>query len=167
VRYDLLLQPKEAGVPYDPAPVETLLTARGAAPAKPDGARTWRLKHGDVEVRPLKENGVIIATELKVGLSDKTELIRELVLEGVTLASEAGVKLVDPSLSKTLTANDEGLVADQYFRTARYAGEYMGVSEAVIASYGAEDPGMKAGTKVLLGIAAIIGAIIVLFEYVL
>ena len=56
---------------------------------------------------------------------------------------------------------------DQYFRTARYAGEYMGVSEAVIASYGAEEPGMKAGTKVLLGIAAFIGVIIVLFEYVL
>jgi hypothetical protein len=166
VRYDLLLQPKEPGTPYDPAPLETLLTARGAT-ARPDGARVWRLKHGDVDVLPLKENGVVIATELKVNLSDKTDLIREVVIEGLTLASEAGLRLVDPSLSKTLTLNDEGLVADQYFRTAKYAGEYMGVSTAVIASYGEEEPGMKAGTKVLLAIAAFFFAVWVFFELVL
>jgi hypothetical protein len=166
VRYDLLLQPKEVGAPYDPAPVDTLLTARGATP-RPDGSRIWRLKHGEVEVRPLKENGVPVATELKVGLSDKTELIRELVLEGIALANEAGVRLVDPALSKTLGPNDEGLVADQFFRTARYAGEYLGVSEAVIASYGAEEPGMKAGTKALLAIAAFLAALFFLMDRLL
>jgi hypothetical protein len=167
VRYDLLLQPKEIGAPYDPAPIETLLTARGAAAAGPDGSRVWRLKHGDVEVRPLKENGVVVATELKVTLSDKTELIRELVVEGVALAGEAGVRLVDPSLAKTVSLSDEASIAEQFLRTARYAGEYMGVSTAVIASYGTEDPGMKPGTKVLLGIAAFFVVIFLLVEYVL
>jgi hypothetical protein len=154
VRYELLLQPVEIGAPYDPAGLETLLTARGAK-EQPDGSRLWRLKHGDVEVRRLNENGRAVATELKVPLSDKTELIRELVVEAVQLAGEAGLKVVDPALSKTLTANDDGLVADQYFRTARYAGEYLGVSEAVLASYGAHEPeGLKPGTKVLLGLIA-------------
>ena len=154
MRYDVLLQPKEPGVPYDPAPVETLLTARGAKD-QPDGSKLWRLKNGEVEVRRLLENGVPMATELKVALSDKTELIREVVLEAVQLAADTGLRAVDPMLSKTLTANDDGLVADSYFRTARYAGEYLGVSSAVMASYGSQEPeGLKPGTKVMLGIAA-------------
>src|ERR1043166_7115953 len=123
VRYELLLQPVEPGTPYDPAPTEALLTARGAKD-QPDGSKLWRLKNGEVEARRVLENGVAIATELKIPLSDKTELIRELVHEVVILASEAGVRAVDPSLSKTLLANDDGLVADSFFRTARYAGEY-------------------------------------------
>lgn len=167
MKYDLLLQPKETGAPYDAAPIETLLTARGVPAAGPDGTRVWRLKHGDVEVRPLKENGVVVATELKVALSDKTELIRELVVEGVALAGEAGVRMVDPALSKTVSLSDEALIADQYLRTARYAGEYMGVSTAVIASYGTEEPGMKAGTKVLLGLAAFFVVLFLIVEYVL
>jgi hypothetical protein len=154
VKYDLLLQPKDVGAPYDPATVETLLTARGAKD-QPDGSKLWQLKHGEVEARRVLENGVAVATELKVVLSDKTELIRELVHEAVTLAQDAGVRAVDPSLSKTLNAGDDGLVADSYFRTARYAGEYLGVSSAVLASYGAAEPdGMKPGTKVLLGVGA-------------
>jgi hypothetical protein len=167
VRYDILLQAKEAGIPYDPAPVETLLTARGAQD-RPDGSKLWRLKHGEVEVRRLLENGVPMATELKVELTDKTELIRELVAEAVQLASEAGLRAVDPMLSRTLNPNDDGLVADSYLRTARYAGEYMGVSSAVIASYGASEPeGLKPGTKVLLGIAGFFFLLYVLFEKLL
>lgn len=167
VRYELLLQPKEVGAPYDPAPVEALLTARGAKD-QPDGSRLWRLKHGEVETRRLLENGVPIATELKVELSDKTELVRELVGEAVTLANEAGVRVVDPQLSKTLAATDDGLVADSYFRTARYAGEYLGVSSAVMASWGQAEPeGLKPGTKVLLGIAAFFVVLYLFVEKVL
>src|SRR5436190_1851816 len=81
--------------------------------------KLWRLKHGEVEVRRLLENGVPIATELKIPLSEKTELVRELVAEVVTLATEAGIRAVDPALSKTLLANDDGLVADSFFRTSR------------------------------------------------
>ena len=167
MRYDILLQPKEPGTPYDPAPVETLLTARGAKD-QPDGSKLWRLKNGEVEARRLLENGVPMATELKVELTDKTDLIRELVHEAVQLANDAGVRAVDPSLSKTLTASDDGLVADSYFRTARYAGEYLGVSTAVMASYGTGEPeGLKPGTKVLLGIAGFFFVMYLLFEKIL
>lgn len=162
MRYELLLQSREVGAPFDPAPIDALLTARGAKD-QPDGSRLWRLKHGDVEVRRLLENGVPIAFELKIDLSDKTDLVRELLLEAVQLATDADARAVDPNLAKTLTANDEGLVADSFFRTAKYAGEYAGVSSAVMASYGSAEPeGMKKGTRLLL-----IGAGVVVFLYLL
>lgn len=167
MRYELLLQPKDVGAPYDAAPIEALLTARGAKD-QPDGSKIWRLKNGDVEVRRLLENGVPMATELKVELTDKTELIRELVAEVVQLANDAGVRAVDPALSKTLHGNDDGLVADSYLRAARYAGEYLGVSSAVLASYGSAEPeGMKPGTKVMLGIGAFFFVVYIVLEKIL
>lgn len=155
MRYELLVQPLEPGTPWDPANFDKLLHEKGAFP-NPDGSRTWRLKSGEVQVRLLIEGGQPIATELRVELSDRLELIRELVIEGVALSTDAGARLVDPQLAKTLIASDEGRVADQYFRTAQYAGQYAGVSTAVLASYGTaeKDEGMKAGTKVLLAIVA-------------
>ena len=154
MRYELLIQPKEPGAAYDPATLDQVLHQRGVT-ALPDGSRNWRLKGGDVEVRTLIEGGKPIATELKVPLSDRLDLIRELVVEGVALAEGQGLRVVDPQLAKSITLNDEGLVADQYFRTAQYAGRYAGVSEAVIASFGAAEPeGLKPGVKVLLAIIA-------------
>jgi hypothetical protein len=141
------------GTPYDSARVDALLSERGAT-ARPDGMRIWRLKSGDVEVGELREGGQVVATELRVPLSDKLDLIREAVEEGATLAQAAEVRLIDPQLGRSLTANDSGAVADQFLRTARYAGEMMGLSEALAASYAAPPEGMPAGLKVLLGIAA-------------
>lgn len=165
MRYELLVQPQEAGAPWDPANFDKLLHEKGAF-ANPDGTRTWRLKSGDVQVRLLVEGGKPVATELRLELSDRLDLVRELVVEGVALAEAAEARLIDPQLSKTLTINDEGLVADQYLRTAQYAGQYAGVSTAVIASYGsagAED-GLKPGTKVLLAIIAFFTVVYLIVE---
>lgn len=129
--------------------MDTLLQEKGAL-ARPDGQRVWRLKGGDVEVGELREGGQLIATELRIPLSDRLDLAREVVEEGAALASEAGVRLVDPQLGRALSANDAAAVADQFLRTARYAGEMMGVSEAVAASYAPPPEGMPAGLKVLL-----------------
>jgi hypothetical protein len=139
------------GAPYDSARVDALLTERGAT-ARPDGMRVWRLKHGDIEVGQLRENGQVVATELRVPLSDKLDLVREAVEEGATLAQAAEVRLVDPQLGRPVSGNDSGAVADQFLRTARYAGEMMGLSEAVAASYAAQPEGFPVGAKVLLGI---------------
>jgi hypothetical protein len=147
------------GAPYDSARVDALLLERGAF-ARPDGQRIWRLKSGDVEVGELREGGQLIATELRVPLSDKLELVREVVEEGATLAAAAEVRLIDPQLGRHLSANDSGAVADQFLRTARYAGEMMGVSEAVAASYAAPPEGIPTGFKVL---AAIIGGLVLLY----
>ncbi len=157
MRYELLLQ-AEAGVPYDPSRVDAALATRGAV--EKNGVRTWRLESVEVEVRPLVEGGRLIATELRLPLSAKLDGVRELVVEGCELAAEAGVKLFDPQLAKVLTPADEGLVSDQFLRNARWAGEYLGVSEAVDQSFAPVETGLKPGTKVMLGV---IGFIVVLY----
>jgi hypothetical protein len=160
----LLLLPREPTVPFDPAPLEAALSARGLTGA-PEGGRRWRLKSGEVELRPMREAGKPVGAELHVPLSDKLELIREAVVEGVVLAEQAGLRLVDPQLGKVLAASDEGLVADQYFKTAKYAGEMLGVSEALYASIPPPQEGLKPGTKVLLGIIGFITLLAIVLEY--
>ncbi|MBI3182582.1 MAG: hypothetical protein HYZ28_10645 [Myxococcales bacterium] len=158
MRYELLLQAPELGAPYDAARVDSLLASRGAAAEA--GGRLWKLKHGEVEVRPLVEAGRLIATELRAPMSASADLARELVLEGCVLAAEAGARLFDPQLGKVLAPADEGLVADQFLRTARYAGQYAGVPEAIDAGFAGPEPGrLKAGTKVLLGIAGFLAVL--------
>lgn len=159
MRYELLLQTGQAGVPVDPAKVDAALSRRSLG-VRGDGVRLWHLEAGDLEIVPLIEGGVLVATSLGVPLSDKLELIRAAVVEGAALASEAELKLYDPQLSRTLGAQDEGLVADQFLRTARYAGEMMGVPEAVYASFPPPEQGLKSGTRVLLGI---VGFLVVLY----
>lgn len=114
-----------------------------------------------MEVGELREGGQLLATELRIPLSDKTEFVREVVEEGASLAAAAEVRLVDPQLGRALTASDGGAVADQYLRTARYAGEMMGVSEAVAASYAPSPEGIPAGLKVL---ALIAGGLFLLYQ---
>lgn len=140
------------GAPYDAARVDALLAERGVV-ARPDGGRTWRLKSGELDVGVLREGGQVLATELRVMLSDRTELMREVVAEGAALAAQAEVRLVDPQLGRALSASDAELVAEQYLRTARYAGEMMGLTEAVAASFPDPTPtGFRPTTKVILGI---------------
>ncbi|MHB8878079.1 MAG: hypothetical protein ACYC8T_30650 [Myxococcaceae bacterium] len=166
MRYELLLQAKEPGAPYDPSPVDQALAARGVVQT-PEGLR-WRLKAGEVEVRLLIEGGRSVATELRVPLSEKLDLVRELVVEGAAVAAQAGALLFDPQLTKGLSANDEGLVAEQFLRTAKYAGEMMGLPEAVGASYSGDDPtALKPGTKVLLGLVGLLVALYLLVDVIL
>jgi len=134
MKYELIYQASEAGQPFDPAAVEQQLAARGAA-QRPDGAWVWKLPPGEVELFRVLENGACVGVDLKVPLTEKTELVRAAVSEGALLAVAAGVRLVDPHLNKTLGPLDGELVADEYLRTARYAGEYLGVPEAVHASF--------------------------------
>jgi len=160
-----LLQSPIARAAYDPAPVDRALAARGSVEA--GGARVWRLKSAEVEVRGLVEGGALIATELRLPLSAKIDGARELVIEACALAAEAGVKVFDPQLAKELTPADEGLVADQFLRTSRWAGEYLGVSEAVEASFAPEPTGLKPGTKVLLGVIAFVVLLVLVADRLL
>jgi hypothetical protein len=140
------------GTPYDSTRVDALLAEKGVK-ARPDGQRIWRLKAGDVEVGEVREGGQLIATELRLTLSDKTDVARELVEEAAVLATSAEVRLIDPQLGRALTANDSGAVADQFLRTARYAGEMMGISEAVAASYAPPPEVVPRGVKIFVAIA--------------
>jgi len=103
----------------------------------------------------LREGGQVVATELRVTLSERTELMREAVTEAAELAAQAEVRLVDPQLGRGLSATDAETVAEQYLRTARYAGEMMGLTEAVAASFPDPTPtGFRPTTKVVLGLLA-------------
>ena len=142
------------GTPYDSARVDALLAEKGV-PVRPDGGRTWRLKDGEIQVGELREGGQVVATELRVPLSDRSDLMREVVTEGAELARLAEVRLVDPQLGRALSALDAESVAEQYQRTARYAGEMMGVTEAVGASFPAPSTEtFRPTTKVVFGIIA-------------
>ncbi|MBX5482309.1 MAG: hypothetical protein IRZ16_10810 [Myxococcaceae bacterium] len=158
MRYELLLQTSQAGLPYEVAKVDAALAARGVTD-RGDGFRVWKLKAGEVEVRAVVEGGTTVATELRVPLSDKLDLIRELVQQGAALAEEAGARLYDPQLSRTLGAQDDGVVANSFLATARYAGEMMGVPEAVFASFGPPETGLKPGTKVALGLIGLVAVV--------
>jgi hypothetical protein len=141
----------DPGTPFDSARVDALLDARGAT-ALPGGGRRWKLEHGEVELHPLREGGEWVATEVRVSLSDRTDLIREVVSRATELASEAGVGLVDPQLGRALSHNDEGPVTEKYERTARYAGEMLGVASAMPLP-SAESEGFQPTTRFILAVA--------------
>ncbi|WP_083680713.1 hypothetical protein [Archangium sp. Cb G35] len=150
MRYDLLLQSMVPGTPFDSARVDALLEARGAK-AQPGGGRTWLLENGAVEVHPLREGGQWVATEVRIPLEHQSELVREVVSKGAELAREAEVRLFDPQLGRELNAHDDGVVADQYERTARYAGEMLGVGSAMPIDTSTSE-GFQPTTKFVLGV---------------
>jgi len=158
VRYDLLLQSLEPGTPFDGARLDSLLEARGAT-VLPGGGRAWKLDNGTVELHPLREGGQWVATEVRVPLADHTELIREVVVQAADLASEAQARLFDPQLGRALSRSDESAVADQYERTARYAGEMLGLASAMPMP-SAEPQGFQPTTRFFV---AVIGAFLLLY----
>jgi hypothetical protein len=149
MRYELLVQTGDPNAPYDPSKVDAALELRGAQ-VSPDGTRLWRLEAGELEVRTLIEGGVPRATVIRVPLQENLALVGSAVREGAALAREVGAQLFDPQLTRPLSEVDEGLVTDQYLRTARYAGEMLGVSGAVGLSFSAPAEGLPPGMKVLL-----------------
>lgn len=154
MRYELLLQTAVPGAPYPASAVDEALRAHGVE-ARPDGVRVWKLKAGDVEVAPLMEAGQQVACELRIPLSDRDDLVREVLVEARALANESGTALHDPQLMKHVGAGDEPRIVEQYAATARYAGEMMGVPEAVAASFDVPDRGLKPGTKILLALVGL------------
>ena len=60
----------------------------------------------------------------------------------------------DPQLLRRVTTADEAAIEAQYLRTARWAGEMMGLPEAVAASFAPPKEGLSTETKLLLGLGA-------------
>lgn len=139
------------GTPFDSSRVDALLDARGAK-AQPGGGRAWQLESGVVEVHPLREGGQWVATEVRVPLSDRTDLVREVVSQVVGLAKEAEVRVFDPQLGRALSGMDEIPVADQYERTARYAAEMLGVVDAMPVSTATQSQGFQPTSRFFFGV---------------
>ncbi|NTX00812.1 hypothetical protein HUA74_01825 [Myxococcus sp. CA051A] len=144
------------GMPYEAARVDGLLSQKRVT-VRPDGNRLWHFQHGDVEVGVLREGGRVVATELRIPLAERSDLVREVVAEAAQLASKAGARLVDPQLGRSLVASDEGVVADQYMRTVRYAGGASGMSSETMGASSSYTPlttegprGFQPGAKFFL-----------------
>ncbi|HEX8825289.1 MAG TPA: hypothetical protein VF794_35575 [Archangium sp.] len=101
-----------------------------------------------------------MATEVRVPLSDRTDLVREVVVQVGELAKEAEVRLFDPQLGRALSALDGSAVAEQYERTARYAGEMLGLAGAMPISTATESQGFQPTSKFFFGV---IGVFVLLY----
>lgn len=163
MRYELLLQSRVPGEPFDAARVEAAFATR-TFHQRSDGERRWRLQRGDVELRPLVEGGQRIATELRIPLGGDGEFVRDVVTEAAAIARESETRLFDPQLAREVGEGDGAAVADQYLRTARYAGEMAGVSEAIGVGMPATEDGLKPGTKVFLGLIGFFAVVFALLE---
>jgi hypothetical protein len=163
MHYDFLIQSMTAGVEYDPAPAENAFDGKGAK-LQPTGVRSLRLKGGDVEVMRLSEGGKILATEIRVPISDKPDLARETFVEVMDVASKLGLRVVDPQLARSVVLNDEAAIVSAFMRQANFAGNYSGVSAAVPANFGELEPGMKPGMKLAVVIGAVAFALYVLIN---
>jgi len=151
--YDFLWQPATTGMPLPLDAIEAALAERGAT-RRGDGAWLWRFGRGEVVGLPVPENGRLVAFELKVPLQDTTELVSAVLHAATEIAQAHQLRLLDPQLSRAVRTEMEGEVSDSYLRSARYAGEYLGVSEALGATSLAAPPPEEAspGLRILLAL---------------
>ncbi|MCC6337430.1 MAG: hypothetical protein IT380_25960 [Myxococcales bacterium] len=151
--YDFLLQPQENGAELPLEPLEAALKERGAK-TRPDGAWLWSFAGGDVVGLPMRENGKVIAFELKVPLKDTTTLVSAALKAAAEVAQAQKLRLLDPQLNYPVTFDSEASVGEEYLRQARYAGEYLGVSEAIGATTLAARPDESSnpGLRILLAL---------------
>jgi hypothetical protein len=163
--YDLLLQPTSPDKAFDLAPVEAELAAANV-PRRPDGVWLLTLKFKDLELSVLKENGVPIALQCSVPLSDRTEVVEAAVAWAIELARKLELRVMDPQLNTVLTQVGAS-VGEEFLRQARYAGEYLGVSEAIGATHLARPmEGMNATTRLMLGVVVFIVVTFVTISFV-
>lgn len=162
--YDFLLQPAEAGAPLALEPVEAALAERGAT-RRGDGAWVWTFPRGEVVGLPMRENAQVIAFELKVPLKDTTELVVSVLRAAAALAEALGVRLLDPQLNRAVKADQEGEVGEAFLRSARYAGEYLGVSDAIGATTLAAPPSESSSLATRIALALIIFAVVLFLTF--
>jgi hypothetical protein len=131
--YDFLIQPQAPGAALGLDALEAVLVEQGAT-RRPDGAWVWPFARAEVVGLPVREAGQVVAFELKVPLQDTTELIAAVLRAASGVADGQGLRLLDPQLNRAVKFDEEGAVGDSYLRSARYAGEYLGVSAALGAT---------------------------------
>jgi hypothetical protein len=158
----LLLQARSRDERYDAEKVSQVLAARGVL----DGR--WKLEAGEVEVSLVREGDAVVATSIGVPLTDRDELLRAALAAASQVAVETEVRLIDPQLAADVAERDAERVAEQFGRTARYAGEMLGLPEAVAASFGPPpESGMSSAAKVVLGLGAFLVFIYLVLEKLL
>lgn len=148
--YDLLIQAKTPGKPFARELALGALAKAGAT-LDAEGRGAWRLPKGEVEVSPLTEGGACVGLEVKVPLSDRTDLLEAVVRALADVVEQGPVRAVDPQRSAEASVTGLASMTDEFFRLARHAGEYHGVSEAVGLTSYAQPPETFSTTSRLLG----------------
>jgi hypothetical protein len=128
--YDLLLQPPTQGPAHDSAATLAAFVAKGAT-ARADGHHVLTFGRTEVELRPVKEAGLVVATEVKLQLGRETAFIAPLLALVMEVARAQKLRVIDPSQSKELVETDGASLEESYRRTAEYAGEFLGVGDAL------------------------------------
>ncbi|MEW5738609.1 MAG: hypothetical protein AB1938_06760 [Myxococcota bacterium] len=164
VTYDFLLQPQEIGAELPLEPLEAALLERGVK-RRPDGAWVWSFLGGEVVGLPMREGPKVIAFELKVPLKDTTALVSAALKAAAELAQALGVRLLDPQLNYPVTFDSEASVGEEYLRQARYAGEYVGVSEAIGATTLAAPPDDAPNTGLRIVLALIVFGVVLFITF--
>ncbi len=160
MRYEFLLQPVTAGSEFAEAPVVAVLLERQAS-ERPDG--TWLLKVGAVEVvvSRVREGPRVVALSLGVPLSADLDSIQAVLRAGLEIAEAAKVLLFDPQLSRVCSLSAESAIVDEFRKLGSYAGQYVGVSEALPLSVGAPQNSMDltVTTKAVLALLVFAGSL--------
>jgi len=162
--YDFLLQPVEVGAPLELEPIEAALAERGAT-RRGDGAWVWRFPRGEVVGLPVREGGQLVAFELKVPLQDTTVLVAAVLQAATTLADALGLRLLDPQLNRAVKFDHEDAVTEAYLRNARYAGEYLGVSEALGATSLVAPPPGSSGIGLRIVLALLVFGVVLFLTF--
>ncbi len=163
--YDLLLQPSTPGAPLDIDQLEAAVLAQGAT-RRGDGGLSWTVDRQELGVRRLLEGGVCRALEVRVPYHERTTALEAAFPLVVAAAEQAGVIVSDPQLNHAVRLDNLASVVDAFRRASRYAGEMMGVSEAVGASFPPRTPLERAPAR-LFWLAALAFVIAVLVGMVL
>lgn len=164
VTYDFLLQPQEIGAELALAPLEATLEGRGAK-RRPDGAWVWSFSDGEVVGLPMREGPKVIAFEIKVPLKDTTALVSAVLQALAGVATDLGLRLLDPQLNHPVTFDAEASVGEAYLRQARYAGEFLGVSEAIGATSLAAPSRASSSSGLRILLALIVFAIVLFITF--
>ena len=162
--YDFLLQPVEVGAPLALEPVEAALTERGAT-RRGDGAWVWAFPRGEVVGLPVREGEQLVAFELKVPLKDTTDLVASVLQAAAALADALGLRLLDPQLNRAVKFDQEDAVGEAYLRSARYAGEYLGVSDALGATSLVAPPPDSSGVGLRILLALLVFGVVLFLTF--
>lgn len=131
-RYDLLLQPEKPPAPFDVGGFERLMATR-QLPRRADGAWVVRLCSVELELSALHEGPAVVAMQLRVPASERTDVLDAAIEWAVEVAGVLSLRVLDPQTNGWLISASPAS-REAFLRVARYAGEFLGVSEALGAS---------------------------------
>jgi len=164
--YDFIWQPILGGLAFDRGQFETALRSLGAT-QRDHRTWDWKLSKGETVITALNDAGAVVGFDVRVPLSDRPDLLLEVLEKASAFAAISTLQFVDPQLGRSVTERDGAAVEESYERVARYAGAYVGVPAATTAAWAnAEQTGLTTPTKVALAVLVFLAAMYFAYQMV-